>query len=127
MDGIQKIFYVVIGLVVAVPIGAVYAQLSSTDLTLVQEAQEYSRKFTGDYFSDVKDPTYTINTYESLCRGYYIRHETDTTVEYIGYGDLADKYTYTEQKVSSKIATSSDPAIADVPVSTTTEPSAISI
>lgn len=127
MDAIQKTVYVFVGLAIALPLGAVYAQLSATDLSLVQEAQEYSRKFTGDYFSDVKDPLYTINTYETLCRGYFIRHETDTTIEYIGYGDLADRYTYTEPKADSKIATSSDPVVIDVPVATTTEPSPVDI
>jgi len=138
MDGIRRFGYMIlsrhfwtgigIGFLLASGYTIFGQTLSSTEVALIQESQDYSLKFTGDYFSDVKDPNLTINTYETVCKGYYIRHETDTEIEYIGYGDLANEYTYTEQKpVVSKTATTTDIISTDIPLSTTTEPLSISI
>jgi len=117
------LFAFLLGFLLSLTLVARGQSLSSTELALVQEAQEYSQKFTGDYFSDVKDPLNTINTYETICRGYFIRHETQTAIEYIGYGDLANEYTYTEQKPLPKdVASTTDPILA-----TTTDASILNI
>lgn len=51
----------------------------------------------GEYFSDVSDPEHLVFTYETLCKGYYeIDSSNKNKIKYIGYGDLAYKYTYEE-------------------------------
>jgi len=66
--------------------------------SLIEEDQKQALKFTGEYFTDHTNPQFTINTYETICKGYYTIRETDTSYEYIGYGDLAEQYTYDIKK-----------------------------
>jgi len=61
------------------------------------DEQQSALRFTGDYFSDVSNPQFTVNTYETICKGYYTIENTGTELIYKGYGDLADEYTYVEQ------------------------------
>jgi len=103
MTGITKIIYIFIGIVMTVPMSFVMAQLK-TDLEV---EQEIVLDKTGEYFSDVSNPNYTINTYETVCKGYYIIEVTDTEIIQTGYGDLANEFTKTELRTNSKISTTS--------------------
>lgn len=43
------------------------------------------------------DSTHQLMTYEQICNGYYIIDTSNKNkTKYIGFGDLADKYTYEE-------------------------------
>lgn len=116
MSVITKSIYVLIGVAITLPLSVV---LSAPELSYVVSEQEDSKKWTGEYFSDVSDPLFTINTYETVCRGYFIRQETDTEVQYIGYGDLANEYTYTERKEYTKDAIASSTPIFDINTNST--------
>jgi len=106
----------IVGGFVALAFGALvheyaFAELSISDINLIRSEQEYAMKYTGEYFPDVSDKSVQIHTYETLCKGFVIRHETETEIQYLGYGDLADEYTRTETK---------EPILENLSVSSTT-------
>jgi len=111
MGRIQKIFYIVVGMVLVVPLASVFSALTTTELSLIETEQEYAEKYTGGYYPDMVSKELQIHTYETICKGFYIRHETPNEVEYIGYGDLKDQYTYTEQKPPQTDISSTSPII----------------
>jgi hypothetical protein len=50
-----------------------------------------------------------FNTYEELCTGYYlVDYSNKNKIKYIGYGDLAGKYTYETFIDTFSIASSSN-------------------
>jgi len=85
------------------------------------DSQQYVLfKQTGEYFSDVSNPQFTINTYETLCKGYYTIETTPTETIYTGYGDLPDEYTYTIKTTDSKASSTPidiEPIITEPPIS----------
>lgn len=72
----------------------------------LDEKQQQALEKTGKYYYDVSNKNFTINTYETVCKGYYTREETEGRVIYTGYGDLAKEYTYEITKpIVSRIST----------------------
>jgi len=121
-----KFLYVFCGTVLGVSLAVIfsaYPTQAQTAVSLIEE-QEYSKKFTGEYFTDVSDPDFTINTYETVCKGYYTIEDNVTSFIYKGYGDLADEYTYTLEKPQVELTASSTPKetpiYEEIPLSTTT-------
>lgn len=112
-----------VALVLVLPLGYAMAQMQN----IIENDQEVVLKRTGQYFTDVSNPQFTVNTYERSCKGYYTIEETDDEIIYTGYGDLANEYTYTITK-PKQVATSSDDKPVDVisdPIDTTKNPSDI--
>jgi len=110
----RNTFYVFLGLVIGVSfsllLNSVYA-LSTTEISTISDEQNTLLKYTGAYNPIVDyGKGISINTYESICTGYYIVEETETAFRSVGFGDLADQYTY-----------SYDKPIIDKTPSTTTE------
>ena len=97
----RNIFYITLGIIMGssltVVLNSVDAQVKLSDLSTLDliDEQNYALKYTGMYVSDVSDSKYTVNTYETLCKGFYTVKDTGDSYIYTGYGDLADLYTYT--------------------------------
>jgi len=91
MNGISKTFIFISGIVwgaiLVIFVNSTFAQIN---LEAEQEAY-FAQK--GEYISDSQNG---INTYTTICKGYYV---DDGNGHVEGYGDLADKYTYTYEKV----------------------------
>jgi len=78
--------------------------------TLIEQDQEFAKKLTGDYFSDISDPNFQVFTYEKVCKGFYTVEKSGDTIITTGYGDAADDYTSTERIVKIPyVASSTDP------------------
>jgi len=107
-----KIFIFLLGVLVSYSY-SVYA-LTTATLDDIAVDQEYALKYLGmydpiiDYDKDIK-----INTYEGICKGYYVVEESDTAIRSYGFGDLADEYTYVIDKpyVEQGISTTTDPVL----------------
>jgi len=68
--------------------------ISLSEKSIIVNEQESFKNRSGDFFSDTTDENFTVNTYETICKGYYIKEKTGTEYNYIGFGPLADEYTY---------------------------------
>lgn len=104
---LSKHFYtgIAIGFVLATLLSIAQAQ------SIIETDQAQYLKQHGEYFVDVTNPTFKINTYEKTCKGYFTVMETPTTYVYTGYGDLKDEFTYEIQKdpIKSRIASTTKP------------------
>jgi len=60
---------------------------------LIRDQAESLAK-TGNY-EQINTNNFKVHTYETLCKGYIVENIHADKIEYIGYGDLADEYTYT--------------------------------
>jgi len=120
---LAKTLYIILGFLIGtVGLHYTYA-LSSTELKLIETEQTAVLKQTGSYFTDHKDPKITLNTYETICKGYYIIETTPDNIIYTGYGDLKNQYTYTipnENKFTKSTTTPplTDVLITDIPITT---------
>jgi len=93
-----------------------YALYAATEKekTLLETEQQNEREKSGTYFSDTTNKDYQIHTYEELCKGYYtIEYQKDGTITSIGYGDLAEKYTFDIQTDISTLSLSSSTPSTD--------------
>jgi len=89
--------------------------LSTTELNDISTDQELINTLTGKYepITDKKSK-YQVHTYETLCTGYIIIEDQGDTINYYGYGDLADQFTY-KKSIDKK-----DTASSTVSTATTT-------
>lgn len=62
----------------------------------IQSEQEYSLKYTGSY-SPIYEKDYQVFTYEGICKGYYVITDNGVEKRSVGFGDLADEYTFVEK------------------------------
>jgi len=83
--------------------------ITSTEITLLQTEQEYALKYTGTFYSDTTDSSFSVNTYETICTGYYVIEETATEIIYTGFGDLKEQYTFKKTKTPEIYVASSTP------------------
>jgi len=107
-----KIFIFLLGVLVSYSY-SVYA-LTTATLDDIAVEQEYALKYLGMYDPIIDyDKNIKINTYEGICKGYYVVEETDTAIRSYGFGDLAENYTYLIDKPYAEqgIATSTDPIL----------------
>jgi len=99
MDSIlTKVSYAVIGITAGIALSVVINDTKAQFVNLQTEQEQYY-KDTGEYISD---PENGVNTYTTLCKGYFVIDELGST----GYGDLKDDFTYEYEKAD--IATSTD-------------------
>jgi len=104
-----RLFYVFIGVALAVSLTPVLA-LTVSEKTTIETEQNYAFDLTGTYkpyFSDL----YEIHTYEKLCTGYVVIEKTDAQIKYTAFGDLSEQLTYTVDTigVDTLIASSTFP------------------
>lgn len=101
---IRNLSYIFVGLFVGFSIAVIFSTVeaqyfdSSLSISDIVSDQERALKFTGMYIPDVSDPKRTINTYETICKGFYIIEDQGDTLVYTGFGDLAEQYTFKEEK-----------------------------
>jgi len=122
---VRNTFYVFLGLALGISLSlilnAAYAQTVSSDI--LQE-QVYAEKYTGDY-QPVYEKEYQVYTYETICKGFYVLQDDGTTLTSIGYGDLAELYTYTTDTLKvdlqEKIASTTDEKIPVIDIASTTD------
>jgi len=94
----MKTIYVFIGVLVGVFFSLTFNNTFAQFLSLETEQDQYY-KDTGEYISD---PENGVNTYTTLCKGYFVVDEFGST----GYGDLKEDYTYEYEKAD--IASTTD-------------------
>ena len=105
-------FGISVGVLFSIVANDAAALSQSLELDIVDDQVLFESK-TGDYYSDVKDPALTINTYETLCKGFYIVEDDGSgIVRSVGYGDLSEDYSYEYEK----------PVVSHVASSTTVKP-----
>lgn len=114
MRVIQVIAYSTLGFFIALMlfgIAQVFA-LSLTEQNYILEEQADALRWTGEYYTDVSDPDLQVHTYTTLCRGFVVIEQTGSKIISTGFGDLADEYTYVEDKpIVDSIASTSGPVL----------------
>lgn len=80
--------------------------LTQIEKDIIQSDQESAMKYTGMY-QPVYNDLVQVFTYETICKGFYTVEDNGVSIKYTGFGELADQYTYTVDKVvKSEISTS---------------------
>jgi len=80
--------------------------LTVTEKAIIESDQESAMKYTGMY-QPVYNDLVQVFTYETICKGFYTVEDNGVSIKYTGFGELADQYTYTVDKViKSKVSTS---------------------
>jgi len=114
MRVIQIIAYSTLGFFIALMlfgIAQVFA-LSVTEENYILEEQADALKWTGEYYTDVSDPDLQVHTYTKLCKGFVVIEQTGSKIISTGFGDLAEEYTYVEDKpIVDSVATTTDPVV----------------
>jgi len=70
--------------------------------------QQKSFEETGEYKQVIQQSSgFAINTYEAICKGYQVVYKNaDGSETAIGYGALADEYTYEKDAPTLSVSTS---------------------
>jgi len=85
--------------------------LTSIEADIIQADQESAMKYTGT-FQPVYNDLVQVFTYETICKGFYTVEDNGVTINYTGFGELADEYTYTiEKPIVNKVASTTDEKI----------------
>ena len=99
--GIGIGFFIASALTVAIPSHA----LTTSEKNIIESDQESAMKYTGSY-QPVYNELVQVFTYETICKGFYTVEDNGVTITYTGFGELADQYTYTVDKlIKSDIST----------------------
>lgn len=83
---------------------SVYALSTQTENEIL-DLQDSSYHLRGEYYNtqtDYKDRNITVNTYETICKGFYITEEKNDKLYYYGYGDLAERYTFNKDIIQNE-------------------------
>jgi len=114
MRVLQIIAYSAIGFFIALMlfgIAQVFA-LTVTEENYILEEQADALKWTGEYYTDVSNPDLQVHTYTTLCKGFVVIEQTGSKIISTGFGDLADEYTYVEDKpIGDSVASTSEPVL----------------
>jgi len=72
-----------------------FIPLTLSAQSYIENDQRDYYKENGEYKQEFLQNNFAINVYESLCKGYQTEVHLPDRIEYVGYGPLADQFTYT--------------------------------
>jgi hypothetical protein len=65
--------------------------VSNVTASIIENDQENHRKNTGDYFQIIGED-FSIDTYETICRGYIVNERVGNKMRHTSYGDIQYSY-----------------------------------